>query len=396
MSDSDHPASLQRLKPILTIGGCFLFGWLLISDPERCRTWFARADLLWLSMLSAAPFGIWLSGRVLSPLMTYGVASCSGLLAILLWSQVTTNEPSQSAVSTFTYSHLAVFASITALIVLMRIERKESNLNSLDKSAGIALFVMAMVTPQVYGRLVSTQLEETLTETIGSQRVTRSLELSQSLLALKPETVIQGRPLDEWQSFLQRQSESLESFLSRSENLPNRNGQRVMALMQLDRYNEALQILKPMLDNPRTAPIARDFAGLCHQRLKNWEQSRYWYILSRDGWLQAPHNPRRNEALLSAYRGIAFAERQLDNPRAAEEAYLSALELSESAEIHFLLARLYEGEQRSQAAATQIRKAVELAPDAYRDAGQKLLNKMAISHFGCLSLPGDASRRASR
>jgi len=389
MSDNQ---SLSRLRFLLIVGSCLLTGWALQANAELCRSIFGRADLLWITILSVVPFGLWLSSIVCKRTTALGVIVGCGFLSGLLWFKVLTTKAQELPYAAITFGQFALLATMTALLVLIR--GSNSSEEKVNYVSGFATLILAIVTPMVYTNLVGNQLEKAIGEALSGQRITHSLTLTESLQAVRPETIIGNQSLTDLSNVLQEQQQRLQQFLASSASL-RQPGQRITALMQLDRYHEALELLQPMIDNPQTAPVALDYSGLCHQRLKNWEESRQFYSAARDYWKSEPETPRRTESLMSAYRGIAFAERQLDHPHAAEEAYLAALDLAPSAEIHFLLARLYEGEQRTQAAAKQIQAAIQLAPEQYSDSGEKLLHKMALSHFGCLQISGEYTSKTT-
>jgi tetratricopeptide (TPR) repeat protein len=85
-------------------------------------------------------------------------------------------------------------------------------------------------------------------------------------------------------------------------------------------------------------------------------------------------------------RGIAYAERKLGRYPQAEAAYQRLLELSPTADTHFLLAKFYEDTQRADLARQHARRAMRLAPERYEASGQELINSLAVRHFGCFSV----------
>jgi len=308
--------SLSRLLLLLTAGSGLLTGWALQADAEVCRSVFGRADLLWITILSVVPFGLWVSAVVKQRTTVLGWVAGCGFLSGLLWFQLLTTTSQDLPFAAILFGHSAILAMMTALLVLIR-----GSISTADKPAlvsGVVTLIMAVVTPVVYANLVGNQLEKSLGEALSGQRITRSLELTESLQAVRPQMTVGDQSLTQLSNALSEQQARLKQFLA-STISAGQPGQRITALMQLDRYEEALELLQPMIDNVQSSFIALDYAALCHQRLNNWEASRDLYAAARDSWKNQAESPRRTESLLSAYRGIAFAERQLDHPQAATQ-----------------------------------------------------------------------------
>jgi tetratricopeptide (TPR) repeat protein len=90
--------------------------------------------------------------------------------------------------------------------------------------------------------------------------------------------------------------------------------------------------------------------------------------------------------LLQATTGIAYCQRKLGHYADAEATYQQVLTLSPTADSHFLLAQFYEDAQQAEKARTHARRAMALAPTRYRQEGEKLIRKLTVYHFGCLSV----------
>ncbi|HVW01990.1 MAG TPA: hypothetical protein VHB77_16675, partial [Planctomycetaceae bacterium] len=87
-----------------------------------------------------------------------------------------------------------------------------------------------------------------------------------------------------------------------------------------------------------------------------------------------------------ALGGIGYTERKLGHLREAEAAWLQALELRPTADLHFLVAQFYRDTQQAAAAHQHIVRAIELAPERYREEGHRLTEELMTSHFGCAAV----------
>ncbi|WP_437191575.1 tetratricopeptide repeat protein [Planctomicrobium sp. SH527] len=241
--------------------------------------------------------------------------------------------------------------------------------------------------PFLYSDSLRRSTEEALAESLSSQRYYKSLQEAELLSTLAPSAKVLEIPVARLKTELAQQVTMLETSLSAGLSSTPRSvahaGQQVTALMQLDRNQEALKLLKEISSQEAAPPQVLDFSGLCCQRLSRWEESRDWYRQSRQFWATQPESSMQRQALISAYKGIAFAERQLENSSAAEQAYLSVLKLEPNADIHFLLARLYDQQERTTEAREHATLAMTLNPARYGQEAQSLLRRASLSHFGC-------------
>jgi tetratricopeptide (TPR) repeat protein len=163
-------------------------------------------------------------------------------------------------------------------------------------------------------------------------------------------------------------------------------GRRITALVQLDRNHEALGWIRPMMSGHNFHPISLDFYGLCQQRLEQPAESMRGYERSREHWERQPDSPAKNNAMISAYKGIAFAARQLGNRRLEEQAYQTLVQLAPTAENHFLLATSYKEHQKTSLAAENAQLAAELDPQ-YAEQARSMLNQLSRDHFSCFLVP---------
>ena len=364
-------------------------GLALQLSQQVCRAVFGRGDIMWTAIFASIPLSLCVASLAQSRRAKGLSLIVSATVCLMLWCVVWSNsraEPDLELPETlrpvcFGVAAVASFACLIGASILPPLLQDGPKTH--QARTGLLAVIMAFLLPLAYAGNVAETMQQQLSESLSAGRLKRSCDHAISLQALQPGAQVNGKRLDSLSVQLQEQVRRLESLLAqRSTELPI--GQRVAALMQLDRDEEALATLIPLTYRADAPAVAYDYCGLCCQRLERWSESRDWYQKSESTWQPRPSSPQRTAALLSAWKGIAFAERKLDHPMAAREAYRQALSMEETAEIHFLLARLDEEQQHTSAARQHVARAIALAPQQYRAPGERLLRKMEFSHFSCL------------
>lgn len=149
-------------------------------------------------------------------------------------------------------------------------------------------------------------------------------------------------------------------------------GERETALEQLDRY--------PRLQKTPELALLR---GTIEETLENWTEAESAFRTAHAGWKLRDDSPEKLAGLYQATRGIAFAQRKSGAFQSAETTYRELLELSPTAETHFLVARFYEDMQKSSAAQRHAQEAMTLDPQRYGRPGEELIKTLSSLHFGC-------------
>lgn len=375
-NQSNHGPALLSVVLLLAAGYCLQCDGLLIREV------FGRRDIFWVALASASPFAYWLS--VQKPPLGIGLLvwflSAIGVVVSLTADVEGTFRPFYRGLC-----GNVCLAILVSLPISMRVRQKATGLSG-RLGAGSLMLLMAFFLPGAYANSVSKSIEEELAGSLSSNRLVRAYDQTSVLLAIDPAASIFGTPVVVLNQELEQSITRLTAQADSTAGSSAAIGQRVIALMQLERNQEALELLESLAADPQSAPVAYDYCGLCCQRLKQYEESKQWYLKSRDFWNRQPPSPRRSQALLSAYKGIAFAERRLDHPLAAEAAYRDALVIAPTPELHFLLAKHYEEQQQTAMANTHVRKAMMLDPSTYQSRGKELIDKMSLSHFGCFNI----------
>lgn len=362
------------------------------------NTCFGRFDVFAVTVIAIGSASLW--GMPKRHRVKLGSVVLASLLLLLVTTTGLLSQtlPFSPFVSSFTV--VCCGAALVRFVCTQRMPEQNSDAikdDDLEARPGIGRFwlaaSLAFVVTGSYAHSVSNSAMVELEETLQANRLVRAQQRAQVVAAISPWTELLETPLMDVMVALNENIANLRKFVDENSTSAKRfpaSPQLAMALMQLEENEAALKILTP-LANSGAAPVALDYCGLCEQRLGNWEASLAWYEKSRVYWAQQPENQRQKQALLSAYKGIGFAHRRLDHPESATAAYQQALAIAPVAEVHFLMGRHYEEMQQTKLARLHLLKAQKLDPTGLGIQCQTLLDKMAISHFGCLQLKRDGA-----
>jgi len=376
----------------------------LHSAPQLVTSRFGRADLLWTCVVWMIPLAVWIVQQAFSArqLITTGLA-CALLAGAFEENaaQVLFGDNSAiAALSPFGASHLTCLlltVCIACVIGCLPGFFSDKSVTAFSSSVaqswqarmltGGTLLLAAWVLPQAYAHLTARAQLQSLEAALQGDRWQLARQHVTVVLACDPQAIVLQQPLSTVVTLLDDRIQVLQKIIRQPLPVnahPSDIGQHVTALMQLDQNQLALQAMRPLTTPPYSVPVVLDYCGLCCQRLEQWHDSQRWYKRSLKLWQQQPPGPERNAAVLSAWKGIAFALRRLDQPAAAEQIYLTALKNVPSAELHFLLAQFYEDQQQTSLAAEHARQAATLSPATYRRLAQELIDRMSHAHIGCL------------
>lgn len=212
--------------------------------------------------------------------------------------------------------------------------------------------------------------------------------LAHGLLVLDAGLKSRGRPMPEVSADMGRIVRDLEARVKPGLGFQANTGarlERATQLAMLDRTDEAIRTMQSVRD-PEAAPFALNLLGTIHETRGEWDPALDAYQRARLEWEAQPPSPRRSHELLRSITGTAYCQRKKGNYVEAEASYRQLLTLSETAESHYLLAQFYEDTQQAEKARLHARRAMKLAPDRYQRDGERLINKLAVHHFGCLGI----------
>lgn len=250
-------------------------------------------------------------------------------------------------------------------------------------SLGLALIV-ALLLPWNYAAARAQHELIALRGLIELSRIGEAQTLAQRLVALDAEQALDGIALPQVAANLAREVRELEIRVA----VPLEAGataaerlERARLFAMLGRSAEAREVLNS-LEGPDSACLRATIL----ENEGEWDAALLAYTQARGEWQTQPPSTDRASGLMQATRGLAYTQRKSGRYAEAEATYQELLALAPTADSHFLLAQFYEDTQQAEPARAHARRAMALAPDAYRQSGEKLIKKLSVYHFGCLGV----------
>lgn len=358
---------------------------------------FAWRDVALVYAASAAPLAVILAGYAGRRLPAAGAAALAAAALAAGVAPLTgmAREDVTAAITSEPYLGVLVRAAAAlgpalavALSVAVLGARRGPDGERFPLAAALVAGVVLLVPPATYAGARCRHDVGQLGEYLGQSRFGEARALARGLLVLDAGRQVQGHPLPEVAADVERVMRELEGRVGSPLSLlatPGERLNRARHLAMLGRTDEALQVLDKVRD-PAAAPDAENLRGTVHETRGEWEPALAAYRTARAEWERRPPSPGRAAGLLRATTGVAYCQRKSGHYPEAEEAYREVLALSPTAESHFLLAQFYEDAQQAGKAREHARRAMALAPDRYRQEGEKLIRKLTVSHFGCLGV----------
>ncbi|WDQ18507.1 tetratricopeptide repeat protein [Rhodopirellula sp. P2] len=378
----------------------------LLLDHNGHLEWFGRDDVYAISMFAALPIGFAGARRAdknsRSSAFLLGACLLAGCLCLAVMSQgislpesllsITIARALLSCLTAFAVANLCVAIASPQPIPQLEpnaIRAGQGGPQVWPSWAWLLFGTATIAIPATYTHSAAESLEKKLQESLSSNRVALAWKQCWQLRRFDPSVTTADSDLATLEGNLHEQKARLESVVQQP--LP-RNltiamiGRRITTLVQLDRNHEALGWIRPMMSGRHFQAISLDFYGLCQQRLDQPSESLRGYERSLQHWQRQADSPGKLKAMSSAYKGIAFAARQLGNRRLEEEAYQALVQLAPTAEHHFLLATCYKEHQKTSLAAENAQLAAQLDP-TYAEQAQSMLAQLSRDHFSCFLVP---------
>jgi len=255
----------------------------------------------------------------------------------------------------------------------------------------VVLLVEAIVllsVPRLYIRARSENDAARTMQLVSQSRFGEARNLVHRILVFAPETRWKGNSLAQLAANIDQIVSQIETRVTAPLHEDVTDDERIARaknLAILGRNSEALAILasSPTLADSASACNLR---GTIHETQNQWRAAREWYAKAKAAWQPLADSQERTAGLIQATTGVAFCERKLGRLREAETAWHELLALSPGADTHFLLAQFYEDTQQATKARFHAQQAMQLDPAKYSVQGDRLMNKLVTSHFGCAAV----------
>ncbi|QDU10030.1 tetratricopeptide repeat protein [Gimesia aquarii] len=384
-----------------------LAGWWLqnIHSAGGLSLPYVRSDIIIVSLLCMLPLALLLSEWVCVELkrrrfqLFLLVQSLFFIGTLIILIQAVNNAQSSSTFSGGDAWESLVLRPTVAFFVMTSLLLVVGNLvltqeTTQIKSKGALVWFLALLTALVVPTFyVESRVDEVVTnieEYIASGRLGDARRLTREVTVLSPWAEIDSKSAGDVAHDLDRACYDLEQSLAFMKLRPVPSEEQTYHAARLHTIlgqpTKAIRLLEPWSDKSSTSPLTLQLLGNIYQHQENWVNSERYFRRSLKAWQKLPKSEQQQVGIVSAWKGIAFAERKRGNYEAAENAYLSALLLAPTADQHFLLAQFYEDTQQTAKAHKHAQQAMVLNPTHYETSGKKLIGSLQQQHFGCLSV----------
>lgn len=309
------------------------------------------------------------------------LCACAIASAALHWAE--TPLPFSLDVALVYFLASLPLATSLAVAALAQLPRRGSTLAVF----GLEAIVLVLI-PRLYIHARCQNDLNQAAQLAGQFRYAEASALLHRVVALEPHATWNGNSASQAANSIDQIVRQVEAQIASplTENATNADRlSRATNLAVLGRTTEALALLDSS-DSLANSPEAHNLRGTIHESRNRWQLARDWYARAKAAWQTLPDSPDRTAGLKQAITGTAFCERKLGHLHAAEAAWHDLLEISPTADTHFLLAQFYEDTQQAAKCRLHSRQAMLLDPNRYAQQADRLMDKLITSHFGCLGV----------
>jgi hypothetical protein len=255
-------------------------------------------------------------------------------------------------------------------------------IGTLALGLGLALLPCAL-----YADAIAESRTASATELVTTGRLVRAERLIAGLCELGSNHPITGKSPCELHRKLRSEIERLGRVAAKplpTTTPPGAKLARAEVLMQLDRLDEAAELLHPLTQRSVTATLL--LAAIDRDR-GHWEASEAGYTTALTQLLPTVEtNPTARDVCRMSFEGLAYIARQNGRPADAEAALHRGLQAipSEAAHFHYLLGRHYHDGGRPVPAVDHLEEAIRLQPLKFREPADKLLREIRVHTPACI------------
>ncbi|WP_442508035.1 hypothetical protein SH528x_006985 [Novipirellula sp. SH528] len=369
---------------------------MLLSISDGVVQVFGRWDVVACAFLTALPLALWGVQQFREFARWQKLVSAFGCvavaMAITVFAASITQFPDQSVVTLTVCRAVIAIAVMLSLTLVGAVVMTPHRLPVLAEQAWLSaamLAALALLIPAAYADAVADGIRIDLERSLETRRFALANQQAEQFAQLNPGGQVHEKSVRKVQQELEAIVAKLNAEVRRpisAEASVAALGSRITVLMHLDRNEEALRLLEPLTRGDRFQPISLDYKGLCLQRLNQMSDSLEAYQAAVAYWETQPASDTKRSSLASAWKGIGFAARRLDQRTLEEQAYRELVAVAPTAESHLLLAQCYREHQKTRLAAEHSTMAMQLDP-AMQSQSESILSSMSMDHFGCLQVP---------
>jgi hypothetical protein len=245
---------------------------------------------------------------------------------------------------------------------------------------------LALVPCALYAEAIVAGATKSAEEWATTGRYARAERVLVGLVELGSDRPVAGKPPAELRRELRKELDRLER-MARSPLAEGASPQarlmRAEVLIQLDRLDEAADLLRPLAAEHITATLL--LAAVERDR-GQWASSDELYEVALAELLpKADRDPRSRNMCRLCFDGLAYNARNDRRPADVERALQRGLEALpvDAAYFHFLLGQHYSNTGRPAPAIEHLTRATELDPASYRAPAERIIQHLRTATPGC-------------
>tara|TARA_R110002111_G_scaffold227346_2_gene288938 strand:- start:69313 stop:70611 length:1299 start_codon:yes stop_codon:yes gene_type:complete len=405
--DQSRTPPRRTLSFVTAIGLTCLVGWWVqsVRASGGLSLPYVRPDVIVINFLCMLPLAILASEWILRVLKQRSFHLCVILQALffvgtavisilsLTGDQTSVTLSDYDAWESFAFRPAMAFWMMTSVLLAVgNLSRTPATVQTSRSGTLVWLLVWttALIVPAIYTQSRVDEMVASMNDYLGSGRIGDARQVTREVCLLSPWEKMGGLPVGDMARDLDKECFGIEQRLALMKRRPVHSEEytyhEARLLSMLGQRAVAIRLLEPWAGKDATSPLTCQLLGNIFQQQENWADSERQYQQALKAWQKLPLSEQQQAGIVTAWKGMAFAERKRGNYEEAEAAYLSALALAPTADQHFLLAQFYEDTQQTGKARDHAHQAMALDAARYDISGKKLIASLQQKHFGCLNV----------